>query len=197
MVTTDSPTRRITRKQALSTIAGASLVAYGVESAALAATDVASESDGVSGVVLSRVATQGNKVDVLAERNVMVSPPGKERVTATAMCGDRPFVAGDRVVVTGQGDEPKFASPLYFYRDGEVERVSASECLVEGVTYALDSTSSYYWWSADGSQQWRSPAIGSPACQVGSYVGVYAIENVQLRTSTIYAIWLQPKDSYR
>jgi hypothetical protein len=190
MAKTDQPIRPLTRRQALTALASAGAVA--AIGPSRAAADTAYEEEALSGVVLSRYAAQGDRVEVLADRDTMQTVPGKQRLTAIAQCGDRPFVGGDRVVVTGEEtDAARDAEPFYFYLNGVVEQVSASSCTVAGSTYALDQTSHYLRWSADGSQQWRSPAVGSAACKVGTRVGLYAIENVQRRTSTIYAIWLE------
>jgi hypothetical protein len=192
MAKTDQPIRPLTRRQALTALATATAGAALHPSLAGAAADY--EEEALSGVVLSRYAAHGDRVEVLADRDVMQTEPGKQRLTAIAQCGDRPFVGGDRVVVTGdEEDAARTAEPFYFYLNGVVEQVSDSSCKVGGTSYALDGTSHYLWWSADGSQQWRSPAIGSEACKVGTHVGGYAVENVQRKTTTIYAIWLESR----
>jgi hypothetical protein len=190
MATIDQqPTRSLTRRQALAALAGATAAA--ATGAGPAAAETSYEEESLSGVVLSKHAAQGDRVDVLAYRDTMQTVPGKQRISAVAECGDRPFVAGDRVSVSGdEGDAVREAEPLYIYLNGIVEQVSASSCTVGGTTYQLDAVSSYLWWSRDGSTQWRSPAVGSPACKVGTRVGAYAIENVELHTSTIYVMWL-------
>jgi len=192
MAKTDQPPRPLTRRRALTALATATAGGALHPSLAGAAEDY--EEEALSGVVLSRYAAQGDRVEVLADRDVMQTVPGKQSLTAIAQCGDRPFVGGDRVVVTGDATDPaRAAEPFYFYLNGVVEQTSDSSCTVGGKTYVLDGTSHYLWWSADGSRQWRSPAVGSAACKVGTHVGGYAVENVQQRTSTIYAIWLESR----